>query len=115
MHLGASALIGERSPPNFVHVIFNNGVHESVGGQQIAAQHIKYNYLAKAFGYKKFFTISNEEEIRNLFPKLNADNGPFLIEIKVNLEVRRNLSRPKASPLQNKLKFQSHLIRPPKG
>lgn len=115
MHLGASALIGERSPPNFVHVIFNNGVHESVGGQQIAAQHIKYNYLAKAFGYKKFFTISSEEEIRNLFPKLNADNGPFLIEIKVNLEVRRNLSRPKASPLQNKLKFQSHLIRLPKG
>lgn len=115
MHLGASALIGECSPSNFVHVIFNNGVHESVGGQQIAAQHIKYNYLAKAFGYKEFFTISNDEEIRNLFPKLNADNGPFLIEVKVNLEVRRSLSRPKASPLQNKLMFQSHLIRPSKG
>jgi len=33
MHLGASAIIGQNAPSNFKHIILNNGVHDSVGGQ----------------------------------------------------------------------------------
>ena len=32
MHMGAMALIGTEKPRNFVHVIINNGAHETVGG-----------------------------------------------------------------------------------
>jgi phosphonopyruvate decarboxylase len=37
MHMGALSVIGQMSPRNFKHIVFNNGVHDSVGGQQTAA------------------------------------------------------------------------------
>ena len=33
MHMGAVSNIGDLSPKNYRHVLFNNGAHESVGGQ----------------------------------------------------------------------------------
>ena len=33
MHMGSLAIIGQSSLENFTHIIFNNGVHDSVGGQ----------------------------------------------------------------------------------
>jgi hypothetical protein len=37
MHMGALSIIGQMSPRNLKHIVFNNGVHDSVGGQQTAA------------------------------------------------------------------------------
>jgi phosphonopyruvate decarboxylase len=37
MHMGALSIIGQMSPRNFKHIVFNNGAHDSVGGQQTAA------------------------------------------------------------------------------
>lgn len=37
MHMGALSVIGQMSPRNLKHIVFNNGAHDSVGGQQTAA------------------------------------------------------------------------------
>jgi len=37
MHMGALPIIGQQSPKNFKHILFNNGAHDSVGGQTTAA------------------------------------------------------------------------------
>jgi phosphonopyruvate decarboxylase len=37
MHMGALSIIGQISPRNLKHIVFNNGAHDSVGGQQTAA------------------------------------------------------------------------------
>lgn len=55
MHMGTFATVGQRAPPNLKHVIFNNGAHDSVGGQPTeAANHEEFDFglVAKACGYK---------------------------------------------------------------
>lgn len=33
MHLGGMAIIGDKGPLNFKHILINNGAHDSVGGR----------------------------------------------------------------------------------
>ena len=56
MHMGAMATIGAAAPPNYKHIIINNGAHDSVGGQPTDAEnHEKFSFSAIALGcgYKK--------------------------------------------------------------
>lgn len=45
MHMGSLATIGQAQPNNFKHIIFNNGVHDSVGGQPTAAGSEQFNFV----------------------------------------------------------------------
>lgn len=55
MHMGTMASIGQNAPANFKHVIFNNGCHDSVGGQPTDARKNGFNFLqiAEGCGYKQ--------------------------------------------------------------
>ena len=56
MHLGNLATVGNHGPPNYKHVVINNGAHDSVGGQPTdAEQHDSFNICktAMALGYRK--------------------------------------------------------------
>ena len=47
MHMGALSIIGQMRPRNLKHVVFNNGAHDSVGGQQTAAFNSSTFHLTK--------------------------------------------------------------------
>ena len=55
MHMGSMASIGQNAPKNFKHVIFNNGAHDSVGGQPSDAigENFSFPTIAKGCGYKE--------------------------------------------------------------
>lgn len=56
MHMGALATIAQRKVPNFRHIVFNNGAHDSVGGQPTEARHFddfSIPGIAMACGYKE--------------------------------------------------------------
>ena len=111
MHLGAMAMIGEIGLTNFVHVVFNNGAHESVGGQPIAANLESFVGLAKSLKYKTSVSLSSEEDLVDYFEKIRKVEMPCLVEVKVNKKSRNDLSRPNQSPLHNKEEFISFLNR----
>ncbi|KAL8572766.1 hypothetical protein ACOMHN_030348 [Nucella lapillus] len=55
MHMGSMATIGQRGPANFHHVVFNNGAHDSVGGQPTEAasyDNFSITDIALACGYR---------------------------------------------------------------
>lgn len=54
MHLGGAAIIGERAPENYKHIVLNNGAHETVGGQPTAGFHLDMTGVAKSAGYRAF-------------------------------------------------------------
>ena len=55
MHMGSMAIVASKSPNNYVHVVFNNGAHDSVGGQPTVGLKINIPAVAEAVGYKKAF------------------------------------------------------------
>lgn len=111
MHLGALATIGNLGPGNFYHVVFNNGVHDSVGGQPITARNVDLPAIARACGYR-YATAQNESQlVTKEVVKIQQDVGPALLEVKVQPGARTNLTRPTIRPKENKELLMSFLER----
>lgn len=109
MHMGTMATVGIVKPANFKHVLINNGSHDSVGGQPTRGFDINFKEVAKACGYKWVKSASKPEEITEAFRELRNVEGPAFLELLVNKGARKNLGRPKSSPVQNKLDFMGFL------
>ena len=109
MHCGSMGIIGNKQPKNFKHIIFNNGAHDSVGGQPTIALDIEIEKIALGFNYRKVFSASCEAELNTKFNEFKVSNGPCLLEILVNKGARKELGRPTISPKDNKKGFMKNL------
>ena len=104
MHMGSMAIVASKKPANFIHVVFNNGAHDSVGGQPTVGLKIDLPAIAKAAGYAAAYSVSTKEELNSQLSILNSQfkAGPVLLEIKVKKGNRKDLGRPTTTPIQNK-------------
>lgn len=109
MHMGAISNIGNLAPRNYVHIIFNNGAHESVGGQPTLGFKIDIPSIAKGCGYKNAVTVTSKEEIKSSLEHALKNSGPSLIEIKVGIKSRDDLGRPKTTPIENRDAFMKFI------
>jgi phosphonopyruvate decarboxylase len=107
MHMGALAAIGAKKPANFRHIVLNNGAHDSVGGQPTIAPYINIPLVASACGYDWMFSASTRAELDMAIASAcrATRRGAALIEIKVRKGARKDLGRPKSTPIENKLAF----------
>lgn len=109
MHMGFISMIRHKSSLNFNHIIINNGLHESVGNQESLYKNIDILKIGKAAGYKTVqkYECKNDniDEVVSNISEILKTSGPNLIELKVGVQTRSNLSRPKETPQQNLEKF----------
>ncbi len=109
MHMGAMPVIANHNPSKFIHVILNNGSHESVGGQATSANVIDFKKLAEAVGYKGYAFAESWQGIENSWQEISKTKGPVLFEIKLKNGSRKNLGRPTVTAEQNKRAFMEHI------
>lgn len=113
MHLGGMPIVGSLCPPNLVHVVFNNGAHDSVGGQPTVGLDIEFTELAEMFGYTNPNSVDDEEQLADVLahlPQQVAQNdGPYFLEVRVKKGNRSDLGRPTTTPLENKRAFMEFL------
>ena len=102
MHMGSMAIVANKAPKNYVHVVFNNGAHDSVGGQPTVGLKIDLPAVAKAVGYKATYCVDSKAELESVLAKVNSFESPALLEIKVKKGNRKDLGRPTTTPIQNK-------------
>jgi phosphonopyruvate decarboxylase len=103
MHMGAVPAIGVKKPINFTHIVMNNAAHDSVGGQPTIAQSINLCDVALACGYK--YTRRAKSKIELLDVLLEEKASPSFIEVFVKKGARKDLGRPKISPVENKIEL----------
>ena len=103
MHMGHLSLVAKEHYKNFIHIVFNNSAHESVGGQPNDYAILDRNKLFEALGYKENIFIKNISEIENYDFKNLV--GPVYIEIEVENSSSKNLMRPDKPPVVNKESF----------
>jgi phosphonopyruvate decarboxylase len=102
MHMGSLAINGNVDCKNFKHIIFNNGAHDSVGGQPTVGLSVDLQSIAKSSGYDIALKAETNEEIINCLKKLKLFNGKVFLEIKIKKGFRDDLGRPKTTPQENK-------------
>ena len=102
MHTGNMAIIGTVAPSNYYHIVFNNGAHDSVGGQPTVGLKVNFPAVASALGYKTVISVDNEADLINQLKGLTNNPAPLLLEVKVKKGAREDLGRPTTTPIQNK-------------
>ena len=102
MHMGSMAIVASKHPQNFVHVVFNNGAHDSVGGQPTVGLDIDLPAVARAVGYRQAVSVSSREELASLLADIKQHEGPILLQVCVKKGNRKDLGRPTTTPIQNK-------------
>lgn len=105
MHLGAMAVIGNRKPNNFVHIVINNEAHESVGGMPTVAATMNIPQIALGCGYESAASAETMEELRQRLQHAKAAGVLSLIEVKCAVGARADLGRPKTTPKENRDNF----------
>ena len=109
MHLGSLAIIADKTPENFIHVVFNNGAHDSVGGQPTVGLKIDLPAIAEAVGYKVIYSTADKADLSVILSNVKHLKGPVFIEVKVKKGNRKDLGRPTTTPVQNKTAFMDFL------
>ena len=109
MHMGALAIAGTTGLSNFHHVLLNNGVHDSVGGQKTAGFDVDFLQIAQACAYRTVARADNAECIQTVFRQMLTQQGPAFLEIRVAPGARKNLGRPTTTPQQNKQAFMQFM------
>ena len=109
MHMGAMAVIGTNHPKNLIHVVINNGAHETVGGMPTVAKDIDLVAIAKACGYPYAVCVDNFVDLDRELAAAKQRNELSLIEAKCSIGAREDLGRPTTTALENKRNFMEYL------
>ncbi|MCI8948732.1 MAG: phosphonopyruvate decarboxylase [Lachnospiraceae bacterium] len=109
MHMGAMAVIGANQPDNMVHIVINNGAHETVGGMPTVASNIDLTAIAKSCGYQSAVCVADLKELDEALELAKSRNQLSFIEVKCSIGARDDLGRPTRTPLENKKDFMEYL------
>ena len=102
MQMGGLATIGTRAPSNLVHFVLNNGAHDSVGGQPTVGRQIDLCAIASGCGYENVLKVETQEELEAALNDNETKNKLTFVEVLVTKGARKDLGRPKSTPVQNK-------------
>jgi len=109
MHMGALAVNGEHAGPFYTHIVLNNGVHESVGGQPNSGRAVDLAKLAEACGFREVHAVHDECGLVAALERIKSHARPAFLEVKVRPGSRKDLGRPTTTPGQNKEGLMEYL------
>lgn len=92
MHMGAMTMVSKVEAPNFLHVVLNNGAHESVGGQPSAGHRIDLTKIAEACGYATTgCPVTTREELTEAVDTLRQTGRAGFIDCRIHKGLSRKL------------------------
>ena len=109
MHMGAMAVLGAKRPGNLIHVVINNGAHETVGGMPTVANQADLTAVARACGYPLAMRAADPEELDRALAEARTAGKLCFLEVMCGIGARENLGRPTTTPRENKEAFMAHL------
>ena len=95
MHLGSIKTSGTFAKKNFKYILLNNNSHDSVGGQKTYANNINFKKLSSSLGFKKFFLIKDDKNLKKNIQIFLKDKKLSFLEVRVSNNKIKKLPRPK--------------------
>ncbi len=106
MRMGNLATVGAYGGRNFQHLVLDNGLHESTGGQFTVSNAISLAGVASACGYRESSEATTKEALSQF---LQGASGPALQQLKIKPGVPADLPRPGLTPAEVKQRLMRHL------
>jgi phosphonopyruvate decarboxylase len=111
MKLGTMATIGASAPDNLIHVVLDNGVHDSTGGQATVSWSVDFADVALACGYRYAARCEGAAGFEAGFRAALATTGPALLHASIAAGSMEKLGRPTISPPQVARRFRDFLAK----
>lgn len=111
MKMGTLATIGDQKQANLHHVVFDNGAHDTTGGQRTASPSVDFAAIALASGYKKADTVADEREMVATVKDHLGSEGPTFLRVLVQPGARADLGRPSITPKEVYARFNAFLVK----
>jgi phosphonopyruvate decarboxylase len=109
MRMGALAAIGYQRPPNLLHIVLDNGMHESTGGQFTVTSSVDLVAIAAACGYAVATRVDDAAELARIFSAPRSELA--FVSAAVAPGVPDDLPRPSITPPQVTQRLRDHLAR----
>jgi phosphonopyruvate decarboxylase len=109
MKLGNLATIGAQKPAKLIHVVLDNGVHDSTGGQATVSSGVDLAGVAASSGYRSAVTTASVARLPGIFRQALAAAGPHFIRIKIAPGSIEKLGRPTVTPPSVARRFRHFL------
>ena len=85
-------MVSKVSAPNLLHVVLNNGAHESVGGQPSAGHLLDWTSIASACGYTTVGkAVTTKEELIEAVNTLRNCSKAGFIDCRIHKGLARKL------------------------
>jgi len=107
--MGTMATIGAQGPKNFIHVILDNGVHDSTGGQATVSPTVDFARVALACGYQTGSVTDDLKNFSIVFGNALENDGPHLIHMRIAPGSLGTLGRPSVKPQEVARRFKQFL------
>jgi phosphonopyruvate decarboxylase/sulfopyruvate decarboxylase subunit beta len=93
MTLGTLAMVAERRPANFLHIVFDNEVYGSTGGQRSISAQVALDDIARAAGYCRVVRACGKGQLDAAVTELIESRGPSFLLVKVMAEANGDAPR----------------------
>jgi phosphonopyruvate decarboxylase len=111
MKLGVMAMIGSEQSPNLVHILLDNGVNESTGGQESVLSGFEFSRFAQICRYRQSVTVTSITDFSEAFRSALLLEGPSFICVKIAPGGPDALPRPDGRLPELRRRFQAAMLR----
>lgn len=109
MRMGSLSTNGYYQPENMLHILLDNQIHDSTGGQKTVSHNVNIVDIAAACGYEKSYYIHNLHELEMCIQEWKMTKGLTFIYLKISKGSKQNLGRPKVTPSEVKTRLQGFI------
>jgi phosphonopyruvate decarboxylase len=109
MRMGSLATNGYYNPPNMIHILLDNHVHESTGGQSTVSSNISFVNIAASCGYKNSLEVLSLEQLEASLKEWKQSKGLTFLYMKISKKAKEKLGRPHIKPHEVKERLRRFL------
>ena len=107
MKMGNMATIGRHAPENLIHVVLDNGVHDSTGGQATVSASVDFAGVAICCGYRTGWACSELAGLTEALTECLERPGPHLVHLRIAPGSPKDLGRPTVKPHEVAKRFKA--------
>ena len=99
MNLGSLVTIGSLQPKNLIHIVFDNNIHETTGGQPTNTKKIHIEKIAKSVNFT-VAKISTKQRLVKTIKKIDKMSGPIMLVVQIQ----------KSKKISNRVQIKPNII-----